>query len=195
MKLVGWAIWVSVLSAACGSSAPYVWVESLPAQASAQADDLVIKDTDTVNVRVFNQEPLSTREHVRSDGKISIPVVGEIVARGKKPSLLAKEIEEKLKTVVVAPSVVVVIEQTAQFPVSVIGEVKNAGTFPMDPGATVLNALATAGGLSDYASSDRVFVVRKGKSPRIRFRYEDLRGGEEKAVNFSLQPGDVVVVE
>ena len=195
MRLVVTAFLCAVLTSACGSSAPYVWVENVPAQASAQADDLVIKDTDTLNVRVFNQEPLSTRERVRSDGKISIPVVGEIMARGKKPSLLAKEIEEKLKTVVVAPSVVVVIEQTTQFPVSVIGEVKNGGTFPMDPGATLLNALATAGGLSDYASSDRIFVVRKGKTPRIRFRYDDLRGGDEKAVNFALQPGDVVVVE
>lgn len=181
--------------AACGSTGPYVWVDSLPPQQAAGGADVVIADGDVINVRVFNQDPLSTREKVRSDGKISLPVVGEIAARGKRPAQLATEIQDKLKSVVVAPSVTVSVEQNAELKVSVVGEVKQSGVFPLEPGATVLHALAAGGGLSDYADRDKIFVVRKSLPQRVRFRYSDLRSQEAHAIGFALQPGDVVVVE
>ena len=179
---------------ACGSTGPYVWVDSLPASATSSSD-VVVQDGDIINVRVFNQEPLSTRERVRSDGKIAMPVIGEIVARGKKPAQLAAEIQDRLKAVVVAPSVSVLMEQTGEMKVSVVGEVKNGGVFPLEPGANVLHALAAAGGLSDYADSDKIFVIRKSLPQRVRFRYNDLRSADAKSVQFMLQNGDVVVVE
>lgn len=178
----------------CGSTGPHVWVDNLPAD-SARQGDLVVKENDFVQVRVFNQDPLSTREKVRSDGKISLPVVGEIAARGKKPAQLAREIEDKLKSVIVAPSVTVSVEQNAQMNVSVVGEVKQGGVFQLEPGATVLHALAAAGGLSDYADSDKVFVVRRGLPQRVRFSYGALRSADKKSIEFVLQGGDVVVVE
>ena len=106
----GFLVILSVFSstlAACAGTGPYVWVDSLPPQAGASGNDVVVTDGDMINVRVFNQDPLSTRDKVRSDGKISLPVVGEIVARGKRPAQLATEIQDKLKAVVVAPSVTV----------------------------------------------------------------------------------------
>lgn len=179
---------------ACSATGPYVWVDSLPPEQAA-GGDVVVKEGDMVVVRVFNQEPLSTRERVRADGKIALPVVGEVAARGKKPAQLAKEIEEKLKAVVVAPSVTVSVEQNAQLTISVVGEVKNSGTFQLEPGATVLHALASAGGLSDYASDDRIFVVRRSLQQRVRFRFVDLRAGDPRSIGFPLQTGDVIVVE
>jgi polysaccharide export outer membrane protein len=122
-------------------------------------------------------------------------MAGEIVVRGRKPADIAKELEVKLKSVVVAPVVTVSIDQSAQLLIPVIGEVKNAGTFTIDPGSSVLVALADAGGLSDYASSDRIFVLRKGLDRRVRFRITDLRAGDAKSVSFGLQAGDIVVVE
>lgn len=185
----------SLLSiAGCGATGPYVWADSLPSSASSEGD-VLIADGDVLNVRVFNQDPLSTRERVRSDGRISIPVVGEIIARGKRPAQLAAEIQERLKEIVKVPSVIVTFEQGAEMKVSVVGEVRNAGVFPMEPGSNVLHALAAAGGLNDYADSDRVFVVRKSLPQRIRFRYSDLRSGAAKSVHFTLEGGDVVVVE
>jgi polysaccharide export outer membrane protein len=179
---------------ACAATGPFVWVDAVPASASTSGD-VTVADGDTVNVRVFNQEPLSTREKVRSDGKIALPVVGEIMARGKRPMQLAAEIQDKLKSVVVAPSVTVIVEQSAELKVSVVGEVKNSGVFQLEPGANVLHALAAAGGLSDYADGDKVFVVRKALPQRVRFRFADLRSADAKSVGFTLQPGDVVVVE
>jgi polysaccharide export outer membrane protein len=188
---------VAVLSSlpACGGSmGSYKWVDELPAPAK-ESSDFVIRETDTVNVRVYNQDAISTHERVRPDGKISVPMAGEITVRGRKPVDIAKEIEVKLKSVVVAPVVTVSVDQFAQLLIPVIGEVKNAGTFTVDPGSSVLVALADAGGLSDYANADRIFVIRKGLDARVRFRLSDLRSGQKQAVGFGLQTGDIVVVE
>ncbi|MBX3203890.1 MAG: polysaccharide biosynthesis/export family protein [Labilithrix sp.] len=181
--------------AACAATGPFVWADSLPPSATGSTEGVIIQDGDTVNVRVFNQEPLSTHERVRSDGKISMPVIGEVMARGKRPAQLASEIQDRLKSVVVAPSVTVTLDAGAELKVSVLGEVKNAGVFQLDHGANVLHALAAAGGLSDYADADKVFVVRKSLPQRVRFRYQDLRSADPKSIAFTLQGGDVIVVE
>ncbi len=180
--------------AACGATGPYVWVDSLPASA-AGGGDVLITDGDTLNVRVFNQDSLSTKERVRADGRISIPVIGEVVARGKRPAQLAAEIQDRLKDIVKVPSVIVTFEAGTDLKVSVVGEVRNSGIFQMEPGSNVLTALAAAGGLNDYADSDKVFVVRKSLPQRVRFRYTDLRSQDPKSIAFTLQAGDIVVVE
>ncbi len=186
---------VLALVVGCGSTGPYGWADSLPASASGSTDGVIIQDGDTVNVRVFNQEPLSTHEKVRPDGKISIPVIGEVTARGKRPAQLASEVQDRLKSVVVAPSVTVTLDGDKELKVSVLGEVKQGGVFTLDHGANVLHALAVAGGLSEYADPDKVFVVRKSLPQRVRFRYQDLRSADPKSIAFTLQAGDVIVVE
>lgn len=178
----------------CATTGPFVWADTLPTPTDASGD-VLIADGDTVNVRVFNQDPLSTRERVRQDGKISMPVIGEVMARGKRPSQLATEIQDRLKTVVVAPSVSVTLEEGTDLKVSVVGEVRNSGVFQLEHGANVLHALAASGGLNDYADSDKIFVIRKSLPERVRFRYSDLRSADKKSVGFLLQAGDVVVVE
>jgi polysaccharide export outer membrane protein len=185
---------LALVLVACGATGPYVWADSLPASA-AGGGDVLIADGDTLNVRVFNQEPLSTKERVRNDGRISIPVIGEIVARGKRPAQLAAEIQDRLKDIVKVPSVIVTFEAGTEMKVSVVGEVRNSGVFQVEPGSNVLHALAAAGGLTDYADSDKVFVVRKSLPQRVRFRYTDLRSADPKSLQFTLQSGDVVVVE
>jgi polysaccharide biosynthesis/export protein len=179
----------------CSSTGPYIWVDSLPAQPGGAGGDVVIADGDNLNVKVFNQEPLSAVQRVRSDGKIALPVIGEVVARGKRPAVLAAEIQDRLKAVVVAPSVTVTLDAGGEMKVSVIGEVKNAGVFPLEHGANVLHAIAAAGGLSEYADGDKVFVVRKSLPQRVRFRFSDLRSGDQRSIAFLLQSGDIVVVE
>lgn len=199
MLSAGWvrALVASVslsVASACSSTGPYVWADSLPSS-SGSTEGVVIQDGDVLNVRVFNQEPLSTHERVRPDGKISMPVIGEVMARGKKPAQLASEIQEKLKSVVVAPSVTVTLDNGAEVKVSVLGEVRQPGIFQLDHGANVLHALAAAGGLSDYADGDKVFVIRKSLPQRVRFRYKDLRSADPKSISFQLNTGDIVVVE
>ncbi len=187
---------VVVWIAGCGATGPYTDIHELPnTPDKGGGGDLVIQDGDTVNVRVFNQEPLSAQQRVRSDGRISIPVIGEVVARGKRPAQLAAEIEEKLKAVVKAPSVSVTLDAGAELRVSVVGEVRNSGVHQLDHGAGVLHALAAAGGLSEYADGDKIFVVRKSLPSRVRFRYSELRSGDQRSIQFALHSGDIVVVE
>jgi polysaccharide biosynthesis/export protein len=178
----------------CGGTGPYTDVHEMPAS-PATSGDLVIQDGDNINVKVFNQEPLSSQQRVRADGRISIPVVGEVVARGKRPQQLASEIEERLKSVVKAPSVTVTLDAGAEMKVSVVGEVKNSGVFQLEHGANVLHALAAAGGLSEYADGDKIFLVRKSLPSRVRFRFNELRSADTKSIQFTLQAGDIVVVE
>ena len=185
---------LALSQAACASTGEFQWVSELPDTKSG-SQDFLIRETDMVHVRVYQQDAITTDQRVRPDGKITVPLAGEFLARGKKPSVLGKEVEDKLKGVLVTPVVTVTVEQAAQVTVSVLGQVRNAGAFNMDIGANVLQALASAGGLNDYAREDYIFVLRRSLDKRVRFRYADLKNGDKSSIEFGLQAGDVVVVE
>lgn len=185
---------LALAQAGCASTGEFQWVSELP-DTKSSSSDFLIRETDMVHVRVYQQDSITTDQRVRPDGKITVPLAGEFLARGKKPSVLGKEIEDKLKGVLVTPVVTVTVEQAAQVTVSVLGQVRNAGAFNMDIGANVLQALASAGGLNDYAREDYIFVLRRSLDKRVRFRYSDLKNGDKSSTQFGLQAGDVVVVE
>jgi polysaccharide biosynthesis/export protein len=182
----------------CGSSGTYVWARDLPRAfvAGRASSDYLINDGDAVTIKVFNQEALSTHAKVRSDGRLAMPVLGDIEVRGKRPSALKGELEARLKDYVNAPSVTVSIDEFQPIVVSVLGEVTHPGAFPLDPRATIGQVLASAGGLTDYASRDRIFLVRGApQALRARFTYADIAQGEPASVGFVLRSGDLVVVE
>jgi polysaccharide export outer membrane protein len=183
---------------ACSGTGSFVWVDQLPAGYTTRPNEerYLIRAGDMLSIRVFNQEPLSTRAKVRTDGRIAMPALGDIDVRGKLPSQLKTELEASLKGYVNAPSVTVTVEDVQPIVVSVLGEVQKSGVFPLDPRATLAQVLAAAGGLTDYASRDRIFVVRSGAQPlRVRFTWEDISRGSSKAAGFVLGDGDLVVVE
>jgi polysaccharide biosynthesis/export protein len=191
---------LTLLLLACGCAGPgsYVWSGQLPVEYTSRSEQsYLIRDGDVVSVRVFNQEALSTtKAKVRSDGRIAIPVLGDVDVRGRKPGALKGELEARLKDYVNAPSVTVSVEEFQPVTVSVLGEVNKSGSFPVDPHATLAQVLASAGGLTDYATKDRIFVVRTVPRPlRVRFTYEDISRGTASSLGFVLQDGDLVVVE
>lgn len=186
--------------AACGGAGSFVWIDDVPLTEIVEPArrEYVIASGDVLAIRVYNQEAISARCRVRSDGRIAIPLAGEIDAVGRRPVELAKEIEAQLKPFVVAPAVVVSVEEMQPLQISVLGEVMRPGVFPMEPGSGVLQALALAGGTTRFAHQDRIFVLRRrlAQPPlRIRFTYKDLAGGTGRGATFSLAPGDVVTVE
>jgi polysaccharide export outer membrane protein len=212
MRLLLAATWFFLsFSASCAGPGTFVWASQLPPDARGNEQSYVIRDGDVVNVRVFNQEALSTRAKVRSDGRIAMPVLGDVECRGRRPSALKGELEARLKDYVNAPSVTVSVEEFQPITVSVLGEVTKAGSYPLDPRASVAQVLASAGGLTDFANKDRIFVVRvpratSGGAPpkasataasplRVRFTYEELSRGDAPSLGFVLQDGDLVVVE
>jgi polysaccharide export outer membrane protein len=183
--------------AACGNVGTYVWVRELRTEnATAPETEYLVRDGDVLNVRVFNQEPMSTRARVRSDGRIAMPVLGDVDVRGKRPSSLKAELEARMKDIVNAPSVTVTIEEFQPITVFALGEVGHPGSFPVDPRATIAQVLAVAGGLTDFASRDRIFVVRRApQTLRVRFTYEDITRGDPHSTAFAFRQGDLVVVE
>jgi polysaccharide export outer membrane protein len=196
-RLSGAAALIGALGLGCSSTGPFVWIQDMPREYTArQTGDYLINDGDMVNIRVFNQESLSTRARVRSDGRLALPVLGDVDVRGKRPSALKTELEARLKGYVNSPSVTVTVEEFQLISISVLGEVAHPGAFPLDPRATVAQVLAVAGGLTDYASRDRIFVVRTAPQPvRVRFTYEAIAQGSPASAGFVLQNGDLVVVD
>ena len=184
----------------CAAIGPYVWIDDVPLTDIAEPSrrDYAINTGDLLSIRVYNQDAISTRARVRPDGRIAVPLAGEVDAVGRRPLELAKEIEAQLKPFVVAPAVVVSVDEVQPVQVSVLGEVTRPGVFPIEQGAGVLQALALAGGTTRFARRDRIFVLRKrlAEAPlRVRFTYEQLSGGSPRASSFTLVSGDVVSVE
>lgn len=189
------AIAVAIASTTgCGASGAYVWVTDLSSE-EAGATDYLITIGDMLSVRVFNQDAMSTRARVRGDGKISIPFLGDVRAQGVPPAKLAREIEAGLKNYVVSPTVTVTVDEFQPPQVTVIGEVARPGVFTIDSSSGVLRALAFAGGLTDYAGRDSIYVLRSSPTRRIRFTFRSLLDNDGRASAFRLRTGDTVVVE
>jgi polysaccharide biosynthesis/export protein len=176
---------------ACSGPGKYVWVNELPA--ATVSEDYRIRSGDLVSIVVFQQEAMSVKSRVRTDGKIAFPILGDVEMRGRRPADVKALLEGRLKEYVVTPHVTVSIEESLPVEVSVLGEVAHPGNFTLKPNAGVASALANAGGLTDYADKDRIFVVRPPQ--RIRFTYKAIAHGEAPSATFLLEAGDVIVVE
>lgn len=180
----------------CAAVGPYVWLDDYKPAVSADGDGYRIASGDLIQVRVYNQEGMSARERVRQDGKVSLPFLRDVQAAGFTPSALAEQLQSRLKDYINVPVVNVVIEEVHQLAVPVLGEVTRPGKYSLERGAGILEALAAAGGLNDFAHRDRIFVLRRQpKLVRIRTTYEALSHGNGLAGDFRLVPGDAVVVE
>jgi polysaccharide export outer membrane protein len=186
------ALSAALLLAGCRTpDISYVWADRLP---DDEEVPYVIEPGDTLGVRVFGQDAMTSQPRVRADGMISLPFVNDIEAAGDTPAGLAKRIQQRLKDYFANPVVTVSLEAARPLEVSVVGEAVRPGLYRLEPGAGVLTALAAAGGFTDYADRDRIFVIRNG-TKRIRFTYGALSKAAEKTARFRLRPGDVVVLE
>ena len=188
-----------VIAAACGSAhGAYQWIDDYPlATTPLGSAEYVIGAGDLVQVQVWDNDKLSTRARVRADGQLALPLLGEIYALGKPPKALARDIEGALREqkLVNAPRVTVVVDEVPPLKVSVLGQVAHAGTYALEPGSGVAEALASAGGLAEFAHKDQIYVLRRMPSPaRIRFTFDSLTE-IGRAASFRLQPGDIVVAE
>jgi polysaccharide biosynthesis/export protein len=180
--------------ASCAGPGNYVWYSALPPE--GPAPEYLVRVGDVTNIRVLNHDEMSTRIRVRADGRIAFPIIGEIDAGGKRPSALKSEIEARLKDYIVSPAVTLNIDEGLPTHFAVLGEVARAGTYPLEANARIADALALSGGLTEYASRDRIFVVRATpERQRIRFTYDAITRDDERAAAFRLHADDVVVVE
>lgn len=175
--------------------------QTAPAQqtvASPSAVDsarYVIGSDDSLTITVWKEPTLSGTLPVRPDGMISMALIGDLRAAGRTPMQLADDISAKLKKYIQEPNVSVVVMAVNSQRIFLIGEVGHVGPVSMTPGMTPLQAIAAGGGLSPYANSKKIYILRSegGKQQKIPYNYKQaLKGDAPDTV--ALKPGDTIVV-
>ena len=159
-------------------------------------DSFVIGNDDLLAINVWKEPDISRAIPVRSDGKISLPLVGEVQAAGLTPLALEKDIAGKLKNYISEPEVTVMVQQVNSQKFNVLGQVARPGSYAIANSPTVLDALALAGGFRDFAKKKSIYVLRQGPAgeSRLAFNYKDVSQGKNMAQNVKLQPGDTIIV-
>jgi|SRR5271166_1844282 len=160
-------------------------------------DSFIIGDADVLAINVWKEPDISRSIPVRSDGKISLPLVGEVQAAGRTPLKLEQEIAGRLKSYIDEPEVTVIVQQINSQKFNVLGQVAHPGSYSLVSSATVLDAIALAGGFRDFAKQKSIYVLRQkadGGQVRIPFNYKDVVKGKNPAQNVKLEPHDTVVV-
>ncbi len=179
----------------CASLGEYVWAESLPDTAEKGPAEYRLAPGDVIFVRVFNQDGASGRTRIRPDGQATIPLVNDVPAAGRTPQELSKMLQERFRDFLQAPVVTVFLEELGPAQLSVLGEVARPGVYPLERGQGVLRAVAAAGGFTEFAHKDQIFLVRAGTTGRIRFTLEQLSKPGSRSSRFRLQSDDVVIVQ
>lgn len=158
----------------------------------------VIKAGDSLNISVWKQPDVSTKVTVQPDGRISIPLVQDILAAGSTLVQLKGEVERRLQDKIQMPEVTVILESTSSYRVYVVGQVEKPGELRSERALTVLQALSLAGAFTSFARKDEITIVRSGESPeetrRFLFNYSNVINGRDVLANMNLRSGDVVVV-
>src|ERR1700721_2649506 len=185
--------------AAGAALASHPGIAAEPAAAPpAVSPDYLIGPGDSLHIFVFQNDELSATVPVRPDGKISTPLVEDMVAVGKTPSQLARDIEKSLAEYVKAPKVNVVVRGAMSVfsQVRVVGQVKTPQALPYRDGMTVLDAVLAVGGLGQFAAGNRAHIVRteSGKQTEIKVKLDSLLNNGDMKQNLLLKPGDVLVV-
>jgi polysaccharide export outer membrane protein len=171
-------------------------------EASNSSKDFLLGPEDVLDIVVWKNEDLSQKGAViRPDGKVSMPLIGEVQASGRTANQLASQISARLKEFKDNPVVTVGVKEVNSYYVYVLGEVSKPGKYQLKSHATVLQAVAIASGFTNYASRNKMKVIRhvqgeNGTTREIRIpaRYDDLVSGTGEIGNFVLKTGDVVVV-
>jgi polysaccharide export outer membrane protein len=149
---------------------------------------------DVLDVAVWRDPDLSRTLPVRPDGYISMPMTGDVLASGKTPTELAEEIKTRLQPYVQEPRVTVIVREVNSSRIFVTGEVAHPGAYPLRGRVSLVQAIALAGGFTDFANSGGITVIRSdGQGGKIPVRYKDLIS-PDGAQDVMLRPGDTIVV-
>ena len=193
--LLGWSLLLPLLYSCSTQMAPSLTAtpsgeEVLPSQ------DYVIGSEDSVEVQVWKNPDLSRTVTVRPDGKISLPLIGDVPAAGQSAAQLTEVVTEKLKTYYKEPAqVTVIVHQVNSYAIYVLGEVKGQGKQLVRSGTTFLQAVSLAGGFTPFASKNKITLRHRngdGKETVLLIRYKDVLAGQQ--ANLILKPGDTIIV-
>lgn len=187
--VIGVAALAALILGGCAGVDEYTWYDA--AKTNGHQSEFTIAPGDQLQVDVWQQEDLSGPVRVRSDGFITVPLVGDVGVAGKTPSQAAQVITQKVKNVVLDPRVAVMVVEARPLRIGVLGQVERPGFYELERGSGILQALAQAGGLSAFADASRIFVVTGHEKP-VRFTFKELVSGRAA---YLLRPSDTVLVE
>jgi polysaccharide export outer membrane protein len=165
---------------------------------SSPTDDpnYVIGAQDVLDISVWKEPDLTRTVPVRPDGKISLPLLNDVQAGGLTPTQLATQITERLKKYVTDPQVTVIVTAINSQRIYVLGEVSRAGAYVLLPGMTVLQALSSAGGFTQFAKVKNIYLLREenGRQVKYSFNYKEFINGKNPKQNIAVKTGDTIVV-
>ena len=193
------ALWGPSLAAQSQTTAPPPQKAggALPPSAKVPAGYVIGVD-DVLSIRFWGDDKFSAESVVvRPDGKISLPLIGDVAVTGLTPEQLADAVEQLgTKFFKEPPDVNVNVRDVKSRKVFVIGQVSKPGVYPLNDELNVLQLLATVGGVLEYADKDAIIIIRKenGRERRLRFNYNEVIRGKRLEQNILLQPGDTVLV-
>ena len=168
-----------------------------PCEAQAPvAPSYLIGPNDLLSIYVWKENELTQDVTVLPDGKVSFPLIGEVVAAGQTVTQLKKTITDRLEKYVTAPEVTVIVKESRSRMAYIIGKVARPGPLMLAPDMTVIQALSSAGGFTEWADQKNISIVRRGegKETQIKFNFKDFTSGDNLGQNILLMPGDTIVV-
>jgi len=161
-----------------------------------QDPNYVIGPQDVLDISVWKEAELTRQVPVRPDGNISMPLLNDVRAAGLTPNQLAAQITTSLKRFVTDPQVTVIVTQINSQRVYILGEVTRTGAYPLLPGMTILQALSSAGGFTQFANKKKIYLLRteNGKQVKYPFDYKAVIDGKRPDLDIALKAGDTIVV-
>jgi polysaccharide export outer membrane protein len=164
-----------------------------PAATSSPSAGYTIGPADVLQIIVWKEPDLTRDVTVRLDGMVTVPLLGEILAAGRKPAAVAESISKGLERFIQAPRVTVGVGQATTARFYVVGQVGKSGEFPLWGRTTVLQGLALAGGFKDFAKTENIVLVRNDQTV-VQVNYKRIADGKDASQNLVLGPGDTIVV-
>jgi polysaccharide export outer membrane protein len=169
-----------------------------PASATSNvADDYVIGTEDVLAIVVWKDPEVSRTVPVRPDGKISLPLIGDLQASGRTPTELKNFIADGLKAYITNPEVAVIVQEVRSRKFNIVGQVSKPGTYALADKVTILDAIAAAGGFQQFAKPSKIYVLRRardGSQLKLPFNYKEVINGKRSDQNVELMPEDTVVI-
>jgi len=167
-----------------------------PSMAQSESPAYLIGPNDILTIHVWKEQDLTRDVTVMADGRISFPLIGEVMAQGHTVKSLKEVISQKLKKFVGTPEVTVIVSESNSRHIYTIGKLNQPGTYPLAPGMTVLQAISTAGGFTEWADTKNILIIRRAgkKEVRLRFNHKQFIAGKNTEQNILLEPNDTIVV-
>ena len=194
--MTGFAIFIFFSIAYSQTDKEILLKKEAQAEIPADSASYVIGAEDVLYIHVWKDETLSKTVSVRTDGKISIPLIDEIKAAGLTPLQLKEKLTEKLKEYLDVPTVTVIVMEANSFKVYVSGQVRTPGVLRLRTETSLAQAVSMVGGLTEWAKQSKIIIIRKenGKEKRFTINYKKIIQGKDLNSNILLKPGDTIIV-